>query len=264
MLIKFISMPSGLQFVGWAGLGLLMTAAGHVLVRKLIQPPDTHAHNGELGTIIAVVGIFFGLIIATMLARAVSHFDAAVESASHEASLSAALYRDAAQGSPELAKRVQGPLLRYLESVVQTEWPRQSGGLDVAPESSSLAAISRALGDYQPDTPKQLAYLNMTQRQLDALYAARHARLANGDMTIPGEIWAVKLVGQMTLIVFGWLMRIQNKLMHFLLVAGIAVSVSIVLAATLIYDTPFYGDISVSDAPYRQAMRDIETSALAY
>ena len=148
--------------------------------------------------------------------------------------------------------------------MIRTEWPKQSGGLEVAPQSRDLAAVSRSLGDYQPGNPRQLDYLSLTQRELNALYVARRDRLANCKTTIPNEIWAVKLIGQMTLIVFGWLMRIRNKLMHFMLVAGIAVSVSIVLAATLIYDTPFYGDISVSDEPYRQAMHDIETSALAF
>jgi hypothetical protein len=264
MLIKFISMPSSLQFAGWAGMGLLMTAVGYALVRKLIPPRSTPAPNGELGTIMAVVGVFFGLVIATMLARAVNHFDASVDTAAREATVSASLYRVAAQGSPELAQRVRPPLRHYLQHVIQNEWPMQSRGLDVDPPSPELAAISRALGEFPVDSPKQLAYLNLTQRQLDDLYAARHARLANGDMTIPGEIWAVELIGEMTLIIFGWLMDIPHKLMHFLLVAGIAISVSIVLAATLVYDSPFYGDISVSNQPYQQALHDIETSALAF
>jgi hypothetical protein len=264
MLIHFISLPSSLQFLGWAALGLLLTAAGYALVRALFPQENAHPHNGELGTIIAAVGIFFGLIIATMLAQAVNHFNASVEATNHEASLSASLYRTAAQGSPELAKRVQGPLLRYLENVTRNEWPRQSSGFAVARGSSDLADISRVLADYQPVTAKQLACLNLTQQQLAALYSARHARLANRNMTIPAAIWGVALIGEMTLIVFGWLMHIQRKLMQFVLVSGIAMSISIALAATLVFDTPFYGDISVSDEPYLQARQDIETSSFAY
>jgi ABC-type multidrug transport system fused ATPase/permease subunit len=264
MLIRFISLPSALQFLGWAGLGLLLTAAGYALVRMLFPQENAHPHNGELGTIIAAMGMFFGLIISTMLAQAVNHFNAAVEATNHEANLSASLYRMAAQASPELAKRVQGPLLRYLQKTTLDEWPKQSSGLPVARGSPDLADISRILGDYQPDTAKQLAYLNLTQQELAALYAARHARLSNRNMTIPIVIWGVTLMGEMTLIVFGWLMHIQRKRMQFVLVSGIAMSISIALAATLIFDTPFHGDISVSDEPYLQATRDIQTSSFAY
>ncbi|MEA3118476.1 MAG: hypothetical protein QOI13_1746, partial [Paraburkholderia sp.] len=199
MLIHFVSLPSSLQIAGWAGSGLLMTLAGYILVRKLLPLQNAHVHNGELGTMIAVVGIFYALIIATMLARAVNHFDASVEATRLEASVSASLYRAAAQGSPELARRVQKPLLRYLDTVVHNEWPKQISGMDVAQSAPDLAALSVALRDYLPDTPKQLSYLNLTQDQLNQLYVARHARLSDQDMTIPADIWGVNFVGEMTL-----------------------------------------------------------------
>ncbi|WP_322042428.1 hypothetical protein [Paraburkholderia sp. J67] len=257
VLIRFISIPSGLQFAGWAGLGLLMTAAGYGLARAVLRPREPHAQNGELGTIMAVVGVFFGLVIATMLARAVDHFDAAVKAVNREADAGAALYRVAAQGAPELARAVQAPLLQYLDHVVRIEWPRQSAGLDIAPESADLIDVSRAIGAFRPANPRELAWLEITERKLDDLFAARHARLVNTDLTIPIEIWVVDLLGELTLIVFGWLMHIPQRPLHLLLVMGIAMSVSLVLAATLVYDAPFHGDISVSDSPYVEAIHDI-------
>lgn len=264
MLINFISLPSSLQIVAWSGFGVGMTFAGKMAVYKIAPRELAHAHNGEVGTIMAVGGVFYGLIIATMLVRAVTHFDAAVDATQHEATRAAAFYRASVEGSPELARRVQAPLLEYLRVVMRDEWPRQMRGLPIEPAAPQLAALSMVLRDYEPATPKQVAYLQQTQVELNQLYAARHARLANLDTTIPEEIWIINLLGELMLILFAWMMHIPRKSLQLALVAGLAISISIVLAATLIYDTPFYGDIAVSETPYRHALNNVAHSALSY
>lgn len=262
LLTEFADLSSAAQIAAWSGLALLMTAGGGLLLRPLRLA--RHDENDELGIVIAVVGVFYALIVAALLMRAISHFDVASEAVVQESRLAASLYRVAANYAPDLAESLRPPLQGYLQSVVDQEAPAQAGGSLVAVESAPLAAIAAALRDYRPATERQIAGLQQASEQLEALYAARHARLCHQDMSVPPEAWAISLAGQMLIILLAWLMHFARPALQFAMIATLAVSISIVLAVVLIYDTPYNGDISVPFSAYQHALTAISRDSLQY
>ncbi|WP_076098219.1 DUF4239 domain-containing protein [Chromobacterium subtsugae] len=262
MLLHFISLPSSAQIAAWAASGCLCATLVHLLLRKLAPDHVTQKQSDEVGVIIAVVGIFYGLIIAALLVRAINHFDASTDIVEREAELAGSLYRMSAQGLPSARQTVKDNLLAYLDAVVAREWPRQQGGEEVPSGSPELGRLSRALAGVRPADRREAEYLNLAQSQLNGLYASRHARLSDQAMTIPWDIWSVSLIGEVLLIFFAWLMHVPSKGVHFFLTCAMAASISIVLAIILIYDTPFYGDISVSPEPYRKVLHAIRADSL--
>ncbi|POZ63813.1 DUF4239 domain-containing protein [Chromobacterium alticapitis] len=262
MLLHFISMPSAMQIAAWASFGCLLAMLTHLLMRRLAPEHITEKQSDEVGVIIAVVGIFYGLIIAALLVRAIAHFDASMEIAEREASLASTLYRLSAQGLPEASHKVKTGLQSYLENVIRHEWPRQQKGEEVLVSSPALGHLSQTLSTIRPASHREAEYLTLAQNKLNELYASRHTRLFNQAMTIPWEIWTVSLIGEVLLVFFAWLMHVPSKGVHFFLTCAMAVSISIVLAIILIYDTPFYGDISVSPEPYEKALRAIRAGSL--
>ncbi|WP_158020708.1 DUF4239 domain-containing protein [Chromobacterium sphagni] len=262
MLIHFISMPSALQIAAWASFGCLLAVLTHFLMRRLAPEHITEKQSDEVGVIIAVVGIFYGLIIAALLVRAISHFDNSMEIAEREAGLAASLYRMSAQGLPETNHKIQKGLQAYLDAVIHQEWRLQQQGEEVPVSSPQLGYLSKVLSAIHPAGHKEAEYLALAQDKLNELYVSRHARLFNQAMTIPWEIWTVSLIGEVLLVFFAWLMHVPSKGVHFFLTCAMAVSISIVLAIILIYDTPFYGDISVSPEPYQKALAAIRAGSL--
>ncbi|KUM03623.1 DUSAM domain-containing protein [Chromobacterium subtsugae] len=262
MLLQFISMPSAVQIAAWAATGCTLSIAIYFLMRTFIPHHITEQQSDEVGVIIAVVGIFYGLIIAALLVRAITHFDNSVEVAEREANQTNALYRLSAQGLPQITPRIGLGLQRYLMDVINKEWQLQQKGEDVPVASSALGQLSRILASVSPSNSKEMEYLRQAQNQLNDLYISRHSRLFNQSMTIPLEIWSICLIGEILLIFFAWMMHVPSKGIHFFLTCAMASSISIVLAIILIYDTPFYGDISVSPEPYQKALQAIATGRL--
>ncbi|MEN3812117.1 hypothetical protein ABD440_17100 [Chromobacterium piscinae] len=262
MLLHFISLPSSLQIAAWAASGCALAVAIHFFMRKLAPSHITQLQSAEVGVIIAVVGIFYGLIIAALLVRAIAHFDTSIEVAEREAGLAASLYRLSAQGLPGSRLKMQDGLRDYLDAVIQREWPLQQKGEAVPVSSPQLGRLSHILSTVYPANRKEAQYLALAQGALDELYASRHTRLFNQAMTIPWEIWCISLIGEVLLVFFAWLMHVPSKGVHFFLSCAMATSISIVLAIILIYDTPFYGDICVSPEPYQKALAAIRAGSL--
>lgn len=264
MLIRFISLPSSVQIIAWAVFGALLTWLAYRLTRRWVPRHVVGSHSDELGIIIAVVGVFYGLIVAALLVRAITHFDAAVTVTEREAGLTAAVYRLSVDASPLLGAPVRRQLMSYLDRVTQDEWQRQGRGEAVSAGSSALGELSAELRRFTPADSRQSESLRLVQSTLVDLYDARHARLSLQDMTVPGEIWVVSLVGELLIILFALLMPLEHRGLHVFLVMALSVSISIVLAVIMIYDTPFQGDISVSSAPYVRARSFIAQGSLDY
>ncbi|VEB40608.1 Uncharacterised protein [Chromobacterium violaceum] len=87
-----------------------------------------------------MVGIFYGLIIAALLVRAINHFDASSDIVEREAELAGSLYRMSAQGLPSARQPVKDNLLAYLDAVVSREWPLQQKGKRCRPARPSWPA----------------------------------------------------------------------------------------------------------------------------
>ncbi|OHX15772.1 hypothetical protein BI343_17540 [Chromobacterium amazonense] len=263
LLDAFNALSSAKQIAAWSVLGLLITICGGLLLRPL-RPWLEHDKNDELGIIIAVVGVFYGLIIAALLMRAIAHFDIATEAVEQESRLSVALYRVAENGDTNLAARIKQPLLNYLNTIVVKEAPLQMSGQTLPVGTPELAQVSAALRGFQPATPRQVAAQQQASQQLEMLYAARHARLCHQEMTVPPEAWAISLIGEILIILLAWLMHFSRPALQFVMIATLAVSISITLAVILIYDTPYDGDISAQFDAYSQAMTAIANDSMQY
>ncbi|MDE1714216.1 DUF4239 domain-containing protein (plasmid) [Chromobacterium amazonense] len=265
ILNAFATLPSTVQIAIWSLQGLALTAIIGGLLRPL-RPWLEHDKNDELGIIIAVVGVFYGLIIAALLMRAITHFDVASEAVERESRISASLYRVAVNGDAALAQRLKAPLLGYLQTVIEQEAPRQMHGKILPVETPELARVSAALQSFQPVSPGQAVVRQQASQQLEALYSARHDRLCHQEMTVPAETWAISLIGQALIIMLAWMLHFSRPALQFAMNATLAVSISITLAVILIYDTPYLDDdqVTVSYGAYRQAMAAIANDTLQY
>ena len=81
---------------------------------------------------------------------------------------------------------------------------------------------------------------------------------------MPREAWVISLTGEALIILLAWLMHFSRPVLQFVMIATLAVSISITLAVVLIYDTPYDGDITVGFDTYRQAMATIASDSLQY
>jgi hypothetical protein len=248
--IQFISLPSWLQLLIWALGGIALGGAVTLAVRRITSPNLRAEHNDETGVVVAIVGVFYALIVTALLVKAVAHFDAANVIVEREANLASSVVHLARATSSDLGEAATRDVARYLRETVELEWPIQQEGRAADLTFKALDALADRILRFEPADDNQRAVYSSLVAELARLHDARLERSFRVHTEIPIELWSVSIAGEIGLVLFAMLMQMRSVWMHFLMASALSVSISVVFALILIFDTPFSGDICVSPAPY--------------
>jgi hypothetical protein len=220
-------------------------------IHRAISFEVRRQHNDVIGFIIAVVAVFYGLIIASVLVIGINRFDHAQQVVENEANLIGDVVRNARAISPQVEGPVKQLAAQYLEDVITKEWPAQIHEQRTILGLNTLTELTQAISRYEPRNQREAAFYSQLILTLNKLYDARRERIFLAGEGIAGEVWAVTLAGAILTICFTLLFGIQNRRIHFLLASFLAVSLALIFALVAMFDRPFQGDMAASDEPYR-------------
>lgn len=260
MLNSLSALPSLAQITAWVVIGILMTYLLMMLIHRVIPFTVRHKHNEVVGFVIAVVGVFYALIMASVLVIAINHFDRTQDVVEKEANLVGDVVRHAKAISPQIAVPVAELAKKYLEEIIAKEWPAQKEGKKTVFGLQTLTELSLFISGYTPRDQRESAYYSMIIQKMTELYDVRRDRIFRADEGIAWEIWAVTLAGGILTVCFVLLFGIEHQKMHFFLASILSVAITLILALIAIFDAPFQGDMSISDAPYKLVREQIDLS----
>jgi hypothetical protein len=236
---------------------VLATCILMVLIHRAMPVELRLQHNDVIGFLIAVVAVFYGLLVASVLVIAINRFDHAQQITEMESNLVADVVRNAEAMSPEIERPVRILAAQYLTEVIAMEWPAQAEGLESNLATASLTDLAAAISQYAPQTQREGAYYQQLVGTLTRLYDARKERIFIAGEGIADVVWLVTLAGGLLTICFALLFGIENRRVHFMLAVFLAVSLALVFALVAIFDRPFQGGLTVSDEPYRLVRQQI-------
>jgi hypothetical protein len=251
MLSYLSALPTPVQIVVHVAGFVLLTYVLMLSIHRMMPYELRCQHNDVIGFIIAVVSVFYGLIIASVLVIALNRFDHGQQVVENEANLIGDIVRDARTFSPQIQGPVRQLAARYLDDVVAKEWPAQQQGQRTMLGLATLAELTRQISRYEPRNQAEAAFYASLVQALNKLYDARRERIFLAGEGIAGEVWAVTWAGAALIIGFALLFGIPDRRVHFLLASILAVALALIFALVLMFDTPFQGDIAISDEPYR-------------
>jgi hypothetical protein len=260
MLNFFASLPTAVLVIVHVGGALLLTCLLMVAIHRLMPVELRREHNEVIGFLIAVVAVFYGLIVASVLVIAINRFDHAQQVTETESNVVADVVRNARAISPDIERPVRQLAVQYLAEVIATEWPAQARAEKSSLATASLTSLDAAISHYAPQNPREVAHYQQLVGTLTRLYDTRKERIFIADQGIAAAVWVVTLAGGLLTICFALLFGIQNRRMHFMLAAFLAVSLALVFALVAIFDRPFQGGLTVSDEPYRLDRQQIVQS----
>ena len=126
---------------------------------------------------------------------------------------------------------------------------------------------STILGLNPPTGAQQLGYdqmrYNQMLEQLHSLGDARRERLLVAEQGLPVILWIVLILGGVITVGFTYLFGLQNTLVHVLMVAALALIISLSLFTVAALDYPFQGDIRIHPAPYEQDLERFRESTFS-
>ena len=243
----------------------VVAVGGLVLVQSLVSTERRKQHNDVAGFIYAVLGVSYAVLLGLMLIAVWEQWNAAQDVASDEANELAGIFWFAhALPQPE-GRHIQELVRSYSQVVVEEEWPLMAQG-ESSPEAWATLDELRGtiLGLKPPKGTQQMGYdqmrYNEMLEQLHSLGDARRERLLVAEQGLPTILWIVLILGGVITICFTYLFGLDNTGVHLLMVAALAMIISLSLFTVAALDYPFKGDIRIHPAAYEQDLERFRES----
>jgi hypothetical protein len=249
-------------------LAILIAVGGLVLVQRLYSTDRRMQHNDVAGFIYAVVGVSYAVLLGLMLIAVWEKWNEAEATTADEANELAGLFWYAhALPQPE-GRHVQELVRSYSEVVVEEEWPLMAQGRSSPQAWDTLDELRGAILELKPtQDAKQSGYdemrYNEMLEQLHDLGNARRERLLAAEQGLPPILWVVLILGGVVTVGFTYLFGLENTMVHLLMVAALALIVSISLFTVAALDYPFRGDIHIHPSAYEQDLERFRVSELS-
>jgi hypothetical protein len=250
MLNFLASLPAAIVVVVHVGGAVLLTYLLMVAIHRLMPIELRRQHNEVIGFLIAVMAVFYGLIIASLLVIAINRFDHAEQLTETESNLVADVVRNARATSPQLDGPVRTLATRYLDHIIHDEWTAQRRGAKSPTVIPELVELFQVVSAYTPRDAREATFYQQLLQAMTRLYDSRKERIFIGAEGIAETAWMVTLAGSVLTISFALLFGIDSRVMHFMLASFLAVSMALVFALVALFDKPYRGGMAVSVEPY--------------
>jgi hypothetical protein len=239
--------------------GIIVSGVVVIVVTRVIGAETRRAHNEFISLTVENIAVLYTVLLAFIAVAAWENLSKASDIAGTEAGIAQDLYIDAeGLSDKEVVKGLQSAVRRYINIVVNQEWPvQQAGGISRA-AAPALRDLRTALAGFQPKTTGDGIVMQEMLRSLNELYNSRRSRLDAAAGHIPDAVWwVVVFLGALT-IGFMALLGMRSGWMHFALAAGLTTAMIVVVALIVQLDYPFRGEISISADPFRQVLKDVK------
>lgn len=254
-----MSIPIGLLLLCTS---VALAVGGLVLVQRLVPIAVRRQQNDVAGFIYAVLGVVYAVLLGLMVVAVWEEWDAAAETADEEASSLAEIFWIANRMSESEGNHIQKLARSYAGVVIDEEWPLMERE-KASPRAWDLLDEIRAdLLSFDPSTPAQQVLYEQGLERMRDLADARQARLLEARQGLPTILWVVLLVGGIVVVSFTYLFGLESTVIHLLMVAALALIISLVLFTVAALNFPFKGDITVGPDAMEQVLGRFESSKL--
>jgi hypothetical protein len=235
-----------------------LTVAALALVNRLWPVLARHEHNDIAGFLIAVVGVLYAVLLASIAILALEIFSRAEEVVLREAELLGDMYRSAAFLPAETASGLRTDLKTYAATVIEEEWPQMRRGVRPDTAWPALERMQAKLFAIAPQSKVQEIAIARFMEDLDQLYDARRDRLFLAFRGIEPVVWWVVLSGAAATLAFSLFFGVANVKAHMAMTGLLAFSLSLVIVLITAIDQPLRGDTQISSEPFQYVADQFE------
>lgn len=215
-------------------------------------------HNEVAGFIYAVLGVVYAVLLGFTAIIVWEQFRHAEHVVEREANALADLYRNAQVFPADVRKQVESQLGAYARLVVEKEWPAMAEG-KASPEAwETYNQLWRTYHDFKPQDDHQRVWYAESVRRLNELGDHRRDRLVNAHSAVPGIIWVVLLGAGAITIGFTFLFGTPNAWAQALMIAGLAITIGVVLLSIVALEHPFGGINRVEPEAFEQLQKILD------
>ena len=240
-----------------------VAVGGLILVQRTVSIATRRQHNDVTGFIYAVLGVVYAVLLGLMVVAVWEEWNEAAHTADDEANVLAEVFWLVDRMPESRGHHIQELARSYARVVVVKEWPLMGEEKSSPQAWDLLDDIRFSLQNFDPTTPEeQVVYEQGFERMRD-LADARGDRLLQSKQGLPAILWVVLISGGIVVVSFTYLFGLDSTTIHLLMVASLALVISLVLFTVAALNFPFKGDITIHPEAMEQVLDRLESSKLS-
>jgi len=224
---------------------VLLAVGGLLLIQRLVPPALRREHNNVAGFIYAVVGVIYAVLLAFVVIVVWQQLEETRTAAEDEANELAGVYFLASRFPEPERSRVQDLARSYARTVVEEEWPLMAEGKASQRAWVLLDELRLTVEGMDPHTEGEQVLYDQGLTRMHELSDARRIRLLDASEGIPQVLWTALVVGGVITVAFTFLFGLKSNWAHALMVAALALVVTVMLFTIVSLDYPFSGAAQV-------------------
>ena len=232
-----------------------VAVAGALVVRRRVGAEVLARHNDVAGFIYAVLGVVYAVLLGFSAIIVWEQFRTAQEIVEHEANELVDLWRDAQVFPPAVRDEIGVRLRTYARVVVEKEWPAMAEGRWSNETRQALDELWATYHGFKPQDDHQATWYAESVTRMNALGDQRRSRLLSVHGGVPAVMWVVLLGAGAIVIGFAFLFGTKNTWAHVVMIAGLSLTIGLVMLSIMALEHPFSGITRVSPEAFEQVQR---------
>lgn len=242
-----------LTLVAFIGLGIVGLLVTRPVIRKRLP-----VSNEVAICMISCASLIYALILGLIAVATWETFNKVDEIAAQEAFSVGSLYRDLAGYPPQQRDALRAKLRRYMQNVIEVEWPLQQCGK--SQDGGTITLVDDLVKDWEgiePPTEGQRVLHAQALAQLNQFLRNRGSRVQAVILGLAPVMWVTVLLGAALNIVLAYFLSIEKPFVHVILVGAYSAMIGLVIAMIISMDKPLLGSTSISPDAYERVLTDV-------
>lgn len=240
-------MPTWQFALGLSAIMLCLACGGHVIMRRVLPRNLLVRHNDVAGFVASLVGVIYAVLLSFVVVVVWQEYDGSTQVAQKEASAVADIYH-LSYGLPARdADTLRHQLARYINDMIDKEWPAmQEGTVSLSTERDGHA-ILRTIMTFKPSGSAQDQIRSQAITEVQTLFDARRERRSENETSLPRILWFTLVLGAVVTIGFTYFFGMESARFQITMTAGLTLVVAMMFVLIVELDFPFRGDTRVHD-----------------
>ncbi|HYP17505.1 MAG TPA: DUF4239 domain-containing protein [Opitutus sp.] len=202
-------------------------------------------YNDLVGHYLSAFGVLYGITLGLISVGAWENYGDVESKVSAEAAALASLYRNVDSYPEPVRAELTGLLRDYTRHIIDVAWPQMRQGVVPTGGHPLVMAFQKRLVAFNPRNEGEKALHSESLYRFNQVIECRRLRVDSVEGRLPMILWVVVLAGSLMSFALTWLMVAENKLLHDLLTAIMALLLALLIFFLLTLDLPFQGQHSV-------------------
>ena len=224
--------------------------SGLLITRKFVPVHKLMLHNDVAGFIYATLGTIYAVLLAFMVVVSWQNFDVTTRNIEREANYIGDLYRDSEAFAPEFKTKVRASLDKYVDAIVNEEWPLLAKGERSMHVQDISTGIWQLYSSYRPGNDTEKIFFEESVRRLNDAGELRRQRILDAQSGIPLALWLVLITGGFVTIFYTCFFGTENFGAQLLMTSMLTTVIAFIFFTVLAFDFPFTGSVNVSPQPF--------------